>query len=79
MLLVACISSTPQPALANHIGDPVYRIRFFTDSSKAVQVGEDVGDCRYVGVTYSHTGQATEFSDYQLIGYCNGGYWVELH
>jgi hypothetical protein len=73
-LLVAATLSFPAPALAHH-GVQYYIIRFYSDSSYTQQVGEDVGDCTFYGVTYSHTGQSTNYATYEPNGMCaNDGY-----
>ncbi|HEX8124469.1 MAG TPA: hypothetical protein VF652_05285 [Allosphingosinicella sp.] len=69
MLGVAATLSLPAPVFANH-GDPIYRIRYYSDSSYAQQVGQDDGYCIYYGPAYSHTGQATNYATYELLGYC---------
>jgi len=69
MLLAATVFSLPAPVYANH-GDPIYYIRFYSDSSYTQQVGEDVGYCSYYGTAYSHSGQSTNYATYDHIGYC---------
>jgi hypothetical protein len=71
-LLVVATLSLPAPAFANH-GEPIYYIRFYSDSSYTQQVGEDVGYCIYYGAAYSHSGQSTEYPVYEHIGYCAEG------
>ncbi|HYI39681.1 MAG TPA: hypothetical protein VE053_05105 [Allosphingosinicella sp.] len=78
-LLVAATLSLPAPASADHIGEPVYNITYYSDSSYSVAVGYDSGDCRYFGPSYGHSGQTTQYASYQLIGYCDHGYWVDIH
>lgn len=77
-LLVAAMLSVPAPTFANH-GDPIYRIRYYTDSTYTNQVGVDQGDCSIYGTVYSHSGQTTQYETYELLGYCanDGGraYW----
>ncbi len=81
-LLVACMLSAPGPAYASH-GDPVYNIRYYSDSTYTVEVGFDTGDCTYYGAGYSsHSGQSTPYAVYEQIGYCAadewGNYWEPL-
>ena len=80
-LLVAGVFSLPAPAFASH-GDPAYYIRFYSDQTYSSQVGEDIGNCSYYGVVYSHSGQSTQYASYELIGYCAndgyGSYWEPL-
>jgi len=68
-LLIAASLSLPAPVFASH-GDPIYYIRFYSDSSYTQQVGEDIGYCIYYGTAYSHSGQATNYPTYEHIGYC---------
>jgi hypothetical protein len=72
VLLSAAVLSAPVPAFSHH-GEPLYRIKFYSDSSYTQQVGEDWGFCASFGVRYSHTGQATDHALYQLEGYCIDG------
>lgn len=78
-LLTASILSLPAPAFADHIGEPVYNIHYYSDSSLTVEVGYDPGTCAYFGPSYGHTGQTTEHAVYDYLGHCYGGYWIELH
>jgi hypothetical protein len=71
-LLIAGIMSIPAPASANH-GEPIYRIRFYSDATYAQQVGEDLGYCIYYGAAYTHSGQSTQYPLYEHIGYCAEG------
>lgn len=78
MLLVATVLSVPAPVYANH-GDPIYNIRYYSDSTYTVQVGEDLGACYYFGAGYySHSGQSTAYAVYEHIGYCDRGNWEPL-
>ncbi|MEO7827239.1 MAG: hypothetical protein ABIR60_08880 [Allosphingosinicella sp.] len=81
-LLVASVFSIPVPAFANH-GEPVYNTIYYSDATYTQQVGFDQGECFYFGAGYSsHTGQSTNYIEYQLIGYCandgHGSYWEPL-
>lgn len=76
-LLVAATLSLPAPAFANH-GEPIYYIRFYSDSSYTQQVGEDVGYCSFYGAAYSHSGQSTDYPSYDHIGYCADGYYEPI-
>ena len=78
-LLTAGVLSMPGPVFADHIGDPVYDIYYYSDSTYTVQVGFDEGRCYYFGPGYGHEGQTTEYAVYQYKGHCSGGYWVEIH
>jgi hypothetical protein len=82
--LVAGIFVMPQPAIASH-GDPIYNTRYYSDATYTQEVGFDQGDCCYFGACYvSHTGQATNYIQYEHIGYCApnewgpGSYWEPL-
>lgn len=79
--LIAAVLSIPAPVYASH-GDPAYYIRYYSNSSYSTQVGEDIGNCSYYGVVYSHSGQTTQYSTQELIGYCandgQGSYWEPL-
>ncbi len=75
IFLVAATLSMPGPAFANH-GDPIYNIRYYSDSTYTVEVGQDLGACYYFGAGYyGHTGQSTAYPIYELIGYCDRGIW----
>ena len=82
-LLVAGVFSLPGPAYASH-GEPIYNTRYYSDATYTQEVGFDQGDCCYFGACYvSHTGQATNYIQYEHIGYCanDGGgrpYWEPL-
>jgi hypothetical protein len=82
--LIAGTLSLPAPAYANH-GDPVYNTHYYSDATYTQEVGFDQGDCFWFGAGYSsHTGQATSYIQYELIGYCarneygHGSYWEPL-
>ena len=69
-LLVAGVLSMPGPAFASH-GEPVYNTIYYSDATYTQQVGFDQGDCCYFGACYvSHTGQSSNYIEYQHIGYC---------
>lgn len=56
--------------------EPIYNIRYYSDSTYMEQVGFDQGGCSYYGAGYvSHFGQSTPYTDYELIGYCTDGNW----
>jgi hypothetical protein len=76
-LLVAGTLSLPAPAFASH-GEPIYHIRFYSDSSYTQQVGEDWGYCIVYGPAYSHSGQSTDYAVYEHIGYCADGQYEGL-
>lgn len=83
-LLVTSVFSLPAPAFASH-GDPIYNTRYYSDATYTQEVGFDQGDCTFYGAGYSsHTGQATQYIQYELIGYCApndygpGSYWEPL-
>jgi hypothetical protein len=78
--VVAAVLATPVPAFAGQ-GDvePVYNTHYYSDSTYTVEVGFDQGNCYYFGPGYSsHSGQATSYIQYELIGYCYEGMWEPL-
>jgi len=75
--LAAAVLVSPVPAFAQQ-GDPVYNTRYFSDATYTVEVGFDPGTCNYWGVGSGHTGQATNYIQYQLVGYCDHGNWEPL-
>ncbi|MFL6843674.1 MAG: hypothetical protein ACJ8ER_02195 [Allosphingosinicella sp.] len=83
-LLVAGVMSLAGPATANH-GQPVYNTHYFSDATYTQEIGFDQGDCCYFGACYSsHTGQSSNYIQYEQIGYCAkeeygpGSYWEPL-
>jgi hypothetical protein len=73
--LVAAVFLSPGAALAGD-REPIYNIRYYSDSTYMEQVGFDQGGCSYYGAGYvSHSGQSTPYTDYELIGYCTDGNW----
>lgn len=82
--LAAVAFSLPAPAYASH-GEPIYNTRYYSDATYTQEVGFDQGDCCYFGACYtSHTGQSTNYIQYEHIGYCArneygyGSYWEPL-
>jgi len=74
----ALVFAAPVPAFAQQ-GEPVYNTHYYSDSSYTVEVGFDQGACYYFGPGYSsHTGQSSNYIQYELIGYCAGGEWEPL-
>jgi hypothetical protein len=73
--LVASVFINPTVVLAQD-RDPIYNIRYYSDSTYMVEVGFDQGGCSYYGAGYvSHSGQSTQYTVYELIGYCHQGNW----
>lgn len=76
--LAGALSATPGPALA-YQGDPIYNTRYYSDATYMVEVGFDQGNCTIYGAGYaSHTGQATPYYQFELIGYCVNGNWEPI-
>lgn len=78
-LLAATVLSLPGPVFAYH-GEPMYVIRYYSDSSYSEEVGTDYPFCQYDGsVGYSHFGQTTEFIDQYVSAYCIEGNIEPIH
>jgi hypothetical protein len=76
-LAIPGIMSLPSPAFASH-GEPAYIVHYYSDASQTVEVGTDYPTCYYFGVGYSHSGQATNYSWYEHVGYCAEMGWEDL-
>lgn len=74
-LMVLALGSIPAPVYASH-GEPMYYIAYHTDPTFTVQVGEDWGGCSNQGVTYTLTGQRTQYATYVHLANCvnEGGF-----
>ena len=78
----AVTTAAPAPITVqgtNYITETYY----YSDATYTQEVGFDQGDCCYFGACYtSHTGQSSNYIQYQHIGYCarDGGmaYWEPL-
>lgn len=76
-LLVSALLSIPAPVYAHH-GEPMYRIFYYSDAARTVEVGEEIGGCGN-GVVYTLTGERTQYAISTLLAYCvSDGPWPYL-